>query len=92
MNATYGATIGASRTVGAEVIHAVREEMAHKLADCVFRRTDLGTAGHPGEDALERCARLMGEELGWSSERRELELAEVRSRFPGDHGAGSLAV
>lgn len=92
MNVTYGATIGASRTVGAEVIHAVREEMAHKLADCVFRRTDLGTAGHPGEDALERCARLMGEELGWSCERRELELAEVRGRFPGAHGMGSLAV
>jgi glycerol-3-phosphate dehydrogenase len=66
--------------------------MAQKLADCVFRRTDLGTAGHPGDEALAVCAALMAAELGWSAARIELELAEVGSRFPGSHGQGKVAV
>jgi glycerol-3-phosphate dehydrogenase len=71
--------IGASGVLGAEVIHAIREEMAQCLADCVFRRTDLGTAGHPGKDALSAAAEVAAEELGWSAERKASELAEVRS-------------
>jgi glycerol-3-phosphate dehydrogenase len=89
---SYGVTIGASGTLAAEVIHAIRNEMAQTLADCVFRRTDLGTAGHPGDDALAGCAALMAGELGWSAARTELELAEVRTRFPGPHGPGRLGV
>jgi glycerol-3-phosphate dehydrogenase len=77
-----GATIGGSETLNAEVIHAVRAEMAVKLADCVFRRTELGTAGDPGYEALETCARLMGRELGWSADRIGVELADVRVQFP----------
>jgi glycerol-3-phosphate dehydrogenase len=56
--------------------------MAVKLADCVFRRTELGTAGDPGYEALETCARLMGRELGWSADRIGVELADVRVQFP----------
>lgn len=78
----WGGTIGASKTLKAEVIHAVREEMAVRLADCVLRRTELGTAGDPGSEALETCARLMGGELGWSADRMVSELADVRARFP----------
>jgi glycerol-3-phosphate dehydrogenase len=77
-----GGTIGASETLKAEVIHAVRAEMAVKLADCVFRRTEVGTAGDPGPEALQTCAELMGRELGWSAERIGVELAEVRAQFP----------
>jgi glycerol-3-phosphate dehydrogenase len=89
---SYGVTLGASGTLAAQVIHAIRNEMAQKLADCVFRRTDLGTAGHPGDDALAGCAAVMAEELGWSAARTELELAEVRTRFPGSQGPGRLSV
>jgi glycerol-3-phosphate dehydrogenase len=89
---SHGATLGVSQTLGAEVVHAIREEMAQKLADCVFRRTDLGTAGHPGDEALAVCAALMAAELGWSASRIEQELTEVRTRFPGPHGPGRLAV
>ena len=88
----YGARIGSSRTLQAEVIHAVREEMAQTLADCVFRRTDLGTAGSPGDEALVVCAALVADALGWNARKVEVELAEVRSRFPGLHGPGRLAV
>jgi len=87
----YGGAIGASPTLKAEVIHAVREEMAVKLADCVFRRTELGTAGDPGSEALETCAELMGRELGWSADRIGSELAEVRAQFPSGATPWSVA-
>jgi glycerol-3-phosphate dehydrogenase len=61
----------------AEVLHGIREEMAVKLSDVVFRRTELGTAGHPGDEALGFCADVMGAELGWSPSRRQQELRDV---------------
>jgi glycerol-3-phosphate dehydrogenase len=86
----WGETIGTSDTLKAEVIHAVRAEMAAKLADCVFRRTDVGTAGDPGSAALRTCAELMAGELGWTTERIDSELAEVRARFPGTGTPGKV--
>lgn len=67
---------------GAEVMFAVRREMAAKLADVVFRRTDLGSAGHPGEVALAAAAALVARDLGWDEARVASEIAEVRQRFP----------
>jgi glycerol-3-phosphate dehydrogenase len=75
-------TLGKTRTLGAEVIYALREEMAQSLADVVLRRTDLGTGGDPGEEALEQCARIAAEELGWNERRVRDELAETRRSFP----------
>jgi glycerol-3-phosphate dehydrogenase len=76
------ATLGGTSTLKAEVLYAVREEMAQKLSDVVFRRTDLGTMGHPGEEALRACAALMATEMGWDTPRLHQELAEVRAAFP----------
>jgi len=76
-------TIGGSSTLRSEVIHAVREEMAQTLSDIIFRRTDLGTGGHPGHTELKECALLVAEELGWDSERVHREMQDVESRFPG---------
>ena len=36
--------------IRAEVIHAVRAEMACTLSDAVLRRTTLGSAGYPGDE------------------------------------------
>jgi len=74
--------IGTSKVIKAEIIHAVREEMAQKLVDVVFRRTDLGTGGYPGDDALKKCADLMAAEMGWNDNRIQQEVDEVRSAFP----------
>jgi glycerol-3-phosphate dehydrogenase len=68
--------------IKAEVIHAVREEMALKLADVVFRRTDLATGQYPGDEALETCAQLMALELGWNGRRVQEEIEEVKRAFP----------
>jgi glycerol-3-phosphate dehydrogenase len=69
--------------IKAEVLHGVRVEMAQKLADIVLRRTDLGTAGHPGDQALLSCAKIMAAELGWSRQRILAELEEVQRGFIG---------
>ncbi len=74
--------LGRSTVLRAEVIHAVRSEMAVKLADVVCRRTDLGTGEYPGEAALGTCAQLMARELGWDARRMEAEIEEVRRLYP----------
>jgi glycerol-3-phosphate dehydrogenase len=76
-----GQCLGPTKVIKAEIIHAAREEMAVKMADAVFRRTDLGTAGHPGNEALESCLVLMAKELQWDEERKLQEYAEVKAAF-----------
>ncbi|MGE0812054.1 MAG: FAD-dependent oxidoreductase [Vicinamibacterales bacterium] len=66
----------------AEVLHAVREECAVTLADVLLRRTDAGTAGHPGPDAVREAARVMAGVLGWSPEREAAERRDVDGRYP----------
>jgi glycerol-3-phosphate dehydrogenase len=66
----------------AEVRYSVREEMAQKLCDVIFRRTELGTTGHPGNENLRICADIMAQELGWSEKQIQSELEEARRVFP----------
>ena len=73
---------GPDAALRAEVLYAVREEMAQTLADVVLRRTGLGTAGHPGETTLRRCAGLMAAELGWSEARIRQEIEDVNAAYP----------
>lgn len=79
---TLSQTLGSSTVLKAEVVNAVRNEMVLKLSDVVFRRTDLGTGGNPGEQALRTCANLVAKELGWNVNRTNEELREVRKCFP----------
>jgi glycerol-3-phosphate dehydrogenase len=81
-NPEWAGTVGASTVIKAQVVHAVREEMAQKLGDVVFRRMDLGTGEYPGAAALRTCATLMGLELGWDENRIRHELNEVEKVFP----------
>lgn len=74
-------TLGTTPVLAAEIVHAVRREMAVTLGDVAFRRTDLCTAGHPGEEALVEAARLMAEAGGWSAARRVAELDAIRRRL-----------
>lgn len=73
--------VGDSHVLKAEVIHAVREEMAQKLSDVVLRRTEMGTATIPEDKTLGSCARLMAEELGWDAVRQQSEVDDFRSKF-----------
>lgn len=70
-----------SHVIKAEVVYGIREEMAQKLTDIVFRRTELGTAGNPGETALNACAAIMAKELNWDGSRIRSEIQKVKAVF-----------
>jgi glycerol-3-phosphate dehydrogenase len=76
-------TISGTSVIKAEVVHAVREEMALKLLDVVLRRTDMGNAGFPGRTGLNQCAEVMARELKWNAGRMESEISETEKLFPG---------
>jgi glycerol-3-phosphate dehydrogenase len=67
--------------IKAEVLYSVREEMALKLADIVFRRTDSGTSGCPAESELRQIAGIMAGELGWDEKIICKEVDEVISHY-----------
>jgi glycerol-3-phosphate dehydrogenase len=61
----------------AELVFAVRHEMAVRLTDALLRRTDAGSAGHPGPEAASSAASTMAAELRWPPARAREELAAV---------------
>lgn len=75
------ATLDGTAVLRAEVVHAVQDEMARTVGDVAFRRTDLGTACHPGEASLRACGRLVARELDWPAGRLEEELETLRAHF-----------
>ncbi|MHB8810776.1 MAG: glycerol-3-phosphate dehydrogenase C-terminal domain-containing protein, partial [Desulfobulbaceae bacterium] len=74
-------TIAQQELMDVLVRHAVQQEMACTLSDVIFRRTGLGTIGHPGRDALERIAMLMAELLGWDQARIRSEVEEIENAY-----------
>ena len=70
-----------SPVIGAQLVWAVRKEMAITLADAMIRRTPLGALGYPGDAAVDQAAAIVGGELGWSDEQRRREAAAVRSFY-----------
>jgi glycerol-3-phosphate dehydrogenase len=72
-----GPVTAGTDTLRAEVVHVIRTEMAVRLADIVVRRTGLGAAAHPGEEAVRACAAIAAEELGWDEPRVRDEMAAV---------------
>ncbi len=61
--------------------HAAANEMVATLADAVMRRTTLGAVGCPDDATLTRAAAIVGNELGWSEERRRAEIHAVRGMY-----------
>jgi len=66
---------------GAEIVYAVRHESAIRLADALIRRTEAGSAGHPGRDAIDRAAAVMCRELDWDERTARHEIAEVEAFY-----------
>lgn len=65
----------------AEVLHGIREEMAQRLTDVILRRTELGSAGWPGETCLRTCADIMATHLDWDQVKTNQEIDEVRAFY-----------
>jgi glycerol-3-phosphate dehydrogenase len=67
-----------SHAVGAEVVFALRAELAMTLADCLLRRTMVGLNSALGLDAVEAAARLAQKYLGWTDARAAQEIDAYR--------------
>jgi glycerol-3-phosphate dehydrogenase len=65
----------------AQVVYAIKNEMAVTLKDILFRRTGIGTLGNPGKTVLEKVADIAANELGWSADRKKKEILEVEKTF-----------
>ena len=72
---------GSDEVIQAEILHAVREEAAQTLSDVILRRTDLGSAGYPGDKVILACARLAGRELGWTKQKMNQEISQVKQIY-----------
>ncbi len=73
--------LAGSHVTLAEVAYATRDEMVQTMSDVVFRRTELGTAGHPGESALVDVAEYLQKTKGWTAERTAQERQAVDAQF-----------
>ena len=66
--------------VKAEIVHAVRNEMALTLIDVLNRRTHLlMEERNQGLDQASEAARLAGRELGWSDDEQQRQIALYRA-------------
>jgi glycerol-3-phosphate dehydrogenase len=65
----------------AEIIYFIREEMALKLSDIVFRRSALGTAECPPLVILQNIADVMAEELSWDQNQKAEEIKDVITHY-----------
>lgn len=68
--------------LAAEVRYSLNHTMPQTLSDVIFRRTELGAAGHPGDEAIQSCARVMATELGWTQAKQQQEIEQVQAHFP----------
>jgi glycerol-3-phosphate dehydrogenase len=58
----------------AEVIFAIREEMARTLSDIVYRRLMIGFDADQGRPSYERIAAIAAREFGWTDDERQAQL------------------
>ncbi len=72
---------GSEEVIKAEILNGLQNEMALKLSDVVLRRTDLGTAGNPGQRTLRSVAQIMADELGWNKARMQQEVEETMALY-----------
>jgi glycerol-3-phosphate dehydrogenase len=65
----------------AQIRYSIDCEMAQRLGDVIFRRTELGSAGHPGNEVIEYTAQIMAQEFDWSQHRIDEEVAAVQNNY-----------
>jgi glycerol-3-phosphate dehydrogenase len=81
---SLAAPLNADGEMPAQVLYAIRDEMACTLMDILIRRTGIGTLGNPGITVLKRIAEIAAQELGWSTTKtkHEIETAERALSLP----------
>lgn len=64
--------------IRAQILFAVRHEWAKTLTDVMLRRIPVGTNTCLGMDACETVAELLGNELGWSVQKKQDEINDYK--------------
>ncbi len=72
---------GSEEVLKGEILNSIQNEMALKLSDVVLRRTNLGSAGNPGDEALRTVAEIMAKVLGWNETRIRREIEETMAIY-----------
>ncbi|HET8833528.1 MAG TPA: FAD-dependent oxidoreductase [Gemmatimonadales bacterium] len=67
--------------IRAQIDRAIREEMAVRLSDVIFRRTSLGLQLPPTRGVVVDVARIVADALGWTPAREADEIADVVRRL-----------
>ncbi|HMY47889.1 MAG TPA: glycerol-3-phosphate dehydrogenase C-terminal domain-containing protein, partial [Leptospiraceae bacterium] len=77
-NQAFKERITSDGEILAEVVYAVRKEMARHLLDVVLRRTGVGDLGLPPDEILQKIARVMADELSWTDVKMQSEIADAK--------------
>ncbi len=80
-DSTLSKPINKDGEILAQVVYAVRHEMARSLKDILLRRTGIGTLGDPGTAVIKQVAKIAGKELQWTSRQMQKEIDHVRKFF-----------
>jgi len=91
-NKKFAEPVGCDGEIFAEVVFAVREEMALRLSDIVLRRTGIATLGSPGEDVLTQVAEIASRELKWNRKRKREEIALTIEQLKIPDDTASIAI
>lgn len=67
--------------IAAQIVFAIRNEMARTATDILLRRTGLGTLGNPGEQVLDAVIRIAADELNWNTAAIEREIASIEKIY-----------
>lgn len=65
----------------AEVIYALKKEMAFTLTDIFFRRTGIGTLGYPGDETFSLVVKTVKDYFKWDEKRTNDEIETVMKIF-----------
>jgi glycerol-3-phosphate dehydrogenase len=65
----------------AQVVYAIKKEMARTMHDIVFRRTGIGTLGNPGKELIQKVADISAEYLVWDEEKKAKEITGTMQSF-----------
>ncbi len=79
----YETIPGTTENIKAQIVFAVREELAQRLTDVMARRIGIGSLGRPRDETIAYCAHAMAAIMDWSDEAKEDNIRELDDYFRG---------
>jgi glycerol-3-phosphate dehydrogenase len=76
----------------AEVVRMVTHEQARHPADILLRRTNLAITGQVSAEMIATIANVMAQELGWTTEQTDAEIAAFTDELSRYHGVSATTL